>query len=412
MDDIERIAERLEKENNKKAAANPLTKASLSTVKNFLKTEQVLCYGGTAINNLLPEKHRFYDPVYDIPDYDFYSKNPQEAALKIADDLSAQGIKSVEVKPGMHLGTFKVFADFEGVADITHLDPVIFDRLWKESIVKEGIHYVPPNFLRMSMYLELSRPHGDTSRWKKVFTRLQLLNQFYPMECPGVPKEKTELSEEHRKEVEKLLKEYDMILLGITASQIHQGKKHPQWTTPVSVIAEKPTIDTVVKGRKIEEFKGNDILPNHVDILDEKGNVFMRVFEAVACHSYHEAGGIKVASIPTALQFFLAFLYSDIEEDEITHILCVCQRLIDIANYKSKRRFKILTPIDCIGKQDTLLDMRKTKAVLYEQLSKNKNSPEFLQYFFTYNPSITKTQRNKVVQSLKKTRKSRIESSY
>jgi hypothetical protein len=412
MDEIEKIAERLEKENNKAAAANPLTKASLTTVKNFLKTEHVLCYGGTAINNLLPEKHRFYDPVYDIPDYDFYSKNPQEAALKLADKLVEQGIKNVEAKPGMHLGTFKVFADFEGVADITHLDPVIFDRLWKESIVKEGIHYVPPNFLRMSMYLELSRPRGDVSRWKKVFARLQFLNYFHPMKCPGVPKDKNDMSEEHRKEAEKLLKEYDMILLGITASQIHQQRKQPQWTTPVSVIAEKATIEAVTKGRKTESFKGNDILPDHTDILDEKGNVFMRLFETVACHSYHTAGEIKVASIPTALQFFLAFLYSDIEEDEITHILCVCQRLIDLADYKSKRRFNILTPTDCIGKQDTLLDMRKTKAVLYEKLSKDKSSPEFLRYFFTYNPNISKTQRNKVIQQLKKTRKSRIESSY
>lgn len=411
MDDIEKIAQRLEKENNKAAAANPFTKASLSTVKNFLKSEHVMCYGGTAINNLLPEKHRFYDPVYDIPDYDFYSKNPQEASLKLADQLSAVGVKNVEVKPGIHLGTFKVFADFEGVADITHLDPVIFDRLWKESIVKEGIHYVPPNFLRMSMYLELSRPRGDVSRWKKVYTRLQLLNQFYPMECPGVIKEKEQVSEEHRKKAEKILKEHDMILLGITASQIHQ-KRTPKWTTPISVIAEKATIESVTKGEKTEEFKGNDILPNHVDILDEEGNVFMRLYETVACHSYHDASGLKVASIPTVLQFFLSYLYSGIEDEEITHILCVCQRLMDLANHKGKRRFKLLTPIDCIGKQDTLLDMRKTKAVLYEKLATNKSSPEFLRFFFTYSPSITKTQRKKVLETLKKTRKSRIESSY
>jgi len=411
MDEIERIAERLQKENDKVAASNPLTKASLSTVKEFLKTQHVLCYGGTAINNLLPEKNRFYDPVYDIPDYDFYSKNPQEDAMKLADQLAATGIKSVEVKPGMHLGTFKVFADFEGVADITHLEPVIFDRLWKESIVKEGIHYVPPNFLRMSMYLELSRPRGDVSRWKKVYARLQFLNYFHPMKCPGVPQQKDEISEENRRRAEKFLKEYDMILLGVTASQVLEGKS-PKWTTPISVIADKTTITSVTKGEKTEVFKGNDILPNHVDILDKDGRIFMRLFETVACHSYHSASGIKVASIPTALQFFLAYLYSGIDEQEITHILCVSQRLMDLADHRAKRRFKILTPINCIGKQDTLLDMRKTKAVLYEKLAKDKASPEFLRYFFTYNPHSTKTQRNKIKQQLKKTRKARIESSY
>ncbi len=34
-----------------------------------------------------------------------------------------------------------------------------------------GIRYAPPNFLRMNMYLELSRPAGDVSRWEKVFKR-------------------------------------------------------------------------------------------------------------------------------------------------------------------------------------------------------------------------------------------------
>ena len=41
--------------------------------------------------------------------------------------------------------------------------------------------YAPPNFLRMSMYLELSRPEGDVSRWEKVLKRLILLNKHYPL---------------------------------------------------------------------------------------------------------------------------------------------------------------------------------------------------------------------------------------
>ena len=32
------------------------------------------------------------------------------------------------------------------------------------------------------MYLELSRPNGDVSRWEKVMKRLTLLNKYYPMD--------------------------------------------------------------------------------------------------------------------------------------------------------------------------------------------------------------------------------------
>ena len=410
MEDLEKVIDQLTLENDKKAAANPVTKQSLSIVHQFLKDHPVMCYGGTAINNLLPPEDRFYDPETTVPDYDFYSKTPQEHAMFLANQLSAAGIASVEVKPGMHLGTFKVFADYEGVADITHLDKDIFDRLWDEQVVVEGIHYVTPNFLRMSMYLELSRPQGDVSRWKKVYQRLLLLNKYYPLTCPMEKDDEKET--EHRKEVELFLKTYNVVLLGITASQIHEGKG-PKWTTPVTILAEPETLAKLAEGHKTETEEGSEILPSHVDILDEKGNIMVRVHETAACHSYHQmANGIKVASIPTMLQFVFAYMYSGIHEDEITHLMCVAQRLVDLASNKEKRRYALLTPVDCLGTQETLIDMKKHKAELYNKLSTNKSSPEFLKYFFSYNPRATQTQRNKIRQQLRKTRKIRYESSY
>jgi len=413
MEELEKIVKQLELENDKKAAANPLIKQSLEVVAEFLRNHPVMCYGGTAINNLLPPEDRFYDPETTIPDYDFYSRTPQEHSMILANQLSAIGIQSVEVKPGMHLGTFKVFANFEGVADITHLDTDIFERLWKEDIVRDGIHYVSPNFLRMSMYLELSRPRGDVSRWKKVYERLQLLNKHYPMVCP-MPKEdeRPELAESQRKKVESILKNRNVVLLGITASQIHEGKG-PKWSAPVTILAEPKTVESLAKDKTTETEEGSDILPGHTDILDEDGNVFIRIHETAACHSYHTmANGIKVASIPTMLQFALAYMYSGVSEAEITHLMCVSQRLVDLASHKEKRRYDLLTPTECLGEQDSLVDLKRQKAELYEKLSKDKSSPEFLKFFFTYNPKASKTQRQRARDQLKRTRKVRFESSY
>jgi hypothetical protein len=413
MEDIAKIVEDLEDENNREAASDPLTKTSLGIVEKFLKTHPVLCYGGTAINNLLPAKDRFYDPKVEVPDYDFFSKTPQAHSVMIANQLKRHGIKEVEVKPGMHLGTFKVFANFEGVADITHLDKDIFERVWKENVVVDGIHYVTPNFLRLSMYLELSRPRGDVSRWKKVYERLMLLNTHYPMVCPShTPKQETLATEENRKEVESILKKHDVVLLGITASQLHQGRT-PKWSTPITILAEPKTLEALSKGKKTEVHEGSEILPAHTDIFDKEGNVMIRVHETAACHSYHTmANGIKIASIPTMLQFVFAYMYSGVHEDEITHLMCVAQRLVDLANHKEKRRYALLTPVDCLGTQETLVDMKKHKAELYAKLSTNKSSVDFLKFFFTYNPNTTKTKKQKLKDDLKKTRKARYESSY
>jgi hypothetical protein len=124
------------------------------------------------------------------------------------------------------------------------------------------------------------------------------------------------------------------------------------------------------------------------------------------------ANGIRVASIPTMLQFFFAYMYSGVHEDEITHLLCVSQRLVDLAAHKEKRRYALLTPIDCIGKQETLIDMKRHKSQLYNELSKNKFSVDFLKYFFSYNPKDSETRRTQARNALKRTRKARLESSY
>lgn len=405
MEDIAKVVKDLEDENNRTAASDPGTMTSLGVVRTFLKNHPVMCYGGTAINDLLPKEDRFYDPKVDVPDYDFFSKTPQAHAVIIANQLKAHGIKAVEVKPGMHIGTFKVFADYTGVADITHLDEVIFDRLWKEGEVRNKIHYVPINFLRMSMYLELSRPRGDVSRWEKVYKRLTLLNKAHPVTCKKVVEtEHTELTEQQQKGVMRLLRTEPVVLLGVSSAQIHLDQN---WTTPIGLLADGPTIERLTAGEKTEVYEENDILPKRTAVLDSSGKkTLFRFYETTACHSYHKMqNGVKVASIPTALQFFFAYMYSGANEEKLASVLCISQRLVDVANAKPERRFAILTPKECIGTQESFIEMKRGKAELLLELSKNKSSKEYLEYFFTYNPD-DKTGKKKVkkqLQTLKET---------
>ena len=85
----------------------------------------------------------------------------------------------------MHHGTYKVFVNYIPVADISDLDKELFKNIKRKAIAVDGILYAPPNFLRMAMYLELSRPKGDVSRWEKVLKRLLILNKHYPLKSKG-----------------------------------------------------------------------------------------------------------------------------------------------------------------------------------------------------------------------------------
>jgi hypothetical protein len=260
----------------------------------------------------------------------------------------------------------------------------------------------------MSMYLELSRPRGDVSRWIKVYNRLQLLNKHHPIVCT---KEKAEkhppVPKELKTKVMAMLKREDVVLLGVNAAETHLGL---DWTLPVTLLATKETIERLTEGMDVVVNEGSEILPPlyFVRLPDqpEGTTAYLRFYETTACHSYHNAGGIRVASIPTILQFFFAYLFSAAKQSNMESILCVAQRLVDLAHHAKKRRFALLTPIDCLGTQETLTDMRKEKAALYEKLSAKKTSPDFLRYFFTYDPTISKTKKASLRKALRKTRRS------
>jgi hypothetical protein len=398
-------------------AHDPKVRETLRIVKEFIQAKRVLCYGGTAINNLLPKEDRFYDPNYDVPDYDFYSEKPQVHALELADIFYSRGFRNIEVKPGAHLMTFKVFVDYTGVADITYLETPIFKTLWDEELIKGGIHYVSPNFLRMSMYLELSRPRGDVSRWEKVYKRLMLLNKHYPVGCKPYPeKAHSILGDAQRDGVEKLLQTKGIVLLGVHALELHSRSRNNIWQTPVDVLADdmSATVNQFMNVLGDVDVQERDayaeLLPAHIDIIDKAtGALVVRVFKTFACHSYHLLqNGLRIASIPTLLQFFFAFVYADAHFIEGGYdqdrVICICQRLMDLAA-STKRRFDLLTPLDCLGHQETLTEIKKNKSDLFEKTPKKSN--EFLRLFFAYKPgTLNKTQKNRIKTILRKTAKS------
>ena len=154
--------------------------AIIKILENFMRRKKVVCYGGTAINNILPVTDQFYDKDVEIPDYDFFSPMALKHAKELADIYADHDYTDVEVRSGVHVETYKVFVNFIPIADITQLEPKIFKVLHKEAIRKEGISYAPPDYLRLQMYNELSRPDGDVSRWEKVYKRLLLLNKDHP----------------------------------------------------------------------------------------------------------------------------------------------------------------------------------------------------------------------------------------
>lgn len=393
-------------------------KRIIKVVEDFLRYKSVICYGGTAINNILPKNAQFYNFASEIPDYDFYSMNAMDDATELADIYYKNGFTNVEAKAGVHFGTYKVFVNYIPVADITYLNPTIFKEITKDVINISGISYAPPNFLRMAMYLELSRPAGDTSRWEKVLKRLVLLNKYYPLKtkrnCNKVDFQRK--IENVKLDSEKLyyavrdaLIDLDVVFFGGYASSLYSthmknyGDNNKVKNIPdFDVITEDPELTASILKEQLRSIGYNEIkfktrpaigeiIPMRVEILIGNESLAF-IYKTIACHNYNtinvDGKSINIATIDTMMSFYLAFYYSNEPYHYKDRILCMSKYLFDVEQRNRLAQKGVLKrfSLKCIGKQETMETILMEKNKKYEELKFKRDSQEYKSRFLRYRP--------------------------
>lgn len=399
---------------------SPDVKKIIQIVEQFIQDKQLICYGGTAINNILPENDRFYNKDVEIPDYDFFSKQALEHAKELADIYYTHGFTQVEAKSGQHFGTYKVFVNFIGVADITYLPNEIFNALKKDAIQVSHILYAPPNFLRMSMYLELSRPAGDISRWEKVLKRLKLLNKHYEIsdneQCNKIEIQRTMAKFDKQKLVYNLLKNElireGVVFFGGFANRLYSRYMPKHMQKKVKQIADfdvlsndpKKTMNAMKEMLSrhdisdVQTIKHNpigEIVPEHYELKIDEDTVLF-VYKPIGCHSYNlftfQKKKIKVATIDTMLSFYLAFLYANkpYYNQFIDRTLCMSQFLFHVQQKNRLEQKGLLKrfSITCYGHQEGIEEIKAEKAAKFKEFKNNKQykKEEFEKWFLNYKP--------------------------
>ena len=410
-----------EKRKGRRIVNNPEIKKIIGILEDFLKQKKLVCYGGTAINNILPLEDQFYDKSIEIPDYDFYSPNALEHAKELADIYYKHGFSEVEAKAGVHYGTYKVYVNFIPVADITYLVPQLFKRVQKDAIRVYGIMYCSANFLRMNMYLELSRPGGDISRWEKVLKRLILLNKNYPLKSkhcnPSNFLRQFEEEDDHKENkiyyaVRDSFIDFGVVFFGGYASLLYSEympnklKKLFRKTPDFDVLSEDPEHTATILKERLEDFdyKGvkmikhdgiGEMIAPHFEIkvkIDKIEETVAFIYQPLACHSYNviKKGNksIKVATIDTMLTFYFAFFYSDREYYDQERILCMAQYLFNVQQKNRLEQKGLLKrfSINCYGNQETLEEIRSDKAKKHEELKSKRGTKEYESWFLRYVP--------------------------
>jgi hypothetical protein len=180
LEQLEKVVKEAQKRVDYTMAHDPEILKAINIVERFLRKKKRPCYGGQAINALLPKERQFYDKKFNIPDYDFFSPKPAEDIEELIQDLEDAGFEEIYKKMGVHDGTAKLYVNFVPIADISETGPGMYELMVKRARTVDGILYCDEDYLRMLMYLELSRPRGEVKRWSKVYERLTLLNDAYP----------------------------------------------------------------------------------------------------------------------------------------------------------------------------------------------------------------------------------------
>ena len=65
---LRRAVDAAEQRSGRKVANSPEIQEIITIVEGFLRKKKLICYGGTAINNILPTEDQFYDKSVEIPD--------------------------------------------------------------------------------------------------------------------------------------------------------------------------------------------------------------------------------------------------------------------------------------------------------------------------------------------------------
>jgi hypothetical protein len=402
---FESLAETIDEAGEKRdqeLVKDPELRRALRIVEDFLKHSGRVCYGGMAINAHLPPQLKFYDFTKSLPDYDFFTPEPEKDIADLTRRFREEGFTEVDARLGIHKGTTKVYVNFNAVADITFTPMWMYSTLKKNAIKEDGISYADENFLRMNMYLELSRPRGEVERWDKVYKRLFLLNKVKHPKDSACKKTRKSTVTRLSAPVHNLFVDYcienELIFAGAElkriyspSSSIHAGYVL-KGTNPVILYAENPELHVRILKQSVKyqfpdlklatvhwSSKG-DLFPEMYG-LQINGRLGLLIVQEHYCHSYNtvkipKKREMRIASLDSAITLYYSLSYlRGLEGLVPKSFQCFAEMLVDLSvqvrDEGKSSKFPLFV-VSCHGHQPTKPSLMREKAKRIKALKKTK----------------------------------------
>jgi hypothetical protein len=245
----------------------------------------------------------------------------------------------------------------------------------------------------MMMYLELSRPRGEVSRWTKVYERLELLNKFFPLKGCKKTKSYPIISNEIRKVLFDFIITHERILANAELESIYKKslkQKNIEYSLPKGNVMVFFSPDL-----KKDSFDIKNLLQYNQDSLrilfiEGKGDLIQYRIELyldslliavllkeTSCHSYNtvktdENRVLRIASLDTIINLYYSLYYfSNFKVSFCSIIACI--KVLHSLRLSKVSQFPAF-PITCSGYQKGYPTLLREKVLRIEREKENKKN--------------------------------------
>src|SRR5210317_246663 len=352
-------------------------------IKFLKKRKDILLYGGTAINEILPKKSKIYGEV-ELPDIDVFTYNYENLINDILKYFKTQHkeIKYVSATIAIHKGTYKVYAEGLQILDITEYSKDIFDLFYKNRIKNTplGIPVVDIKYLKFSLHL-LSSQSYDSHRWNKVLDRTKLLYKHYPTKIkkrvnwdtfiiPDLPNEINDC-------IKTLAKNNGLMSFGADyfVNYIYKPKTiNGEYLKYYVYDSDLNNLVSSIKNKdiKIVKNKGDNFVSSYIELIYNNTHIAY-IFYSDNCSSYYTNNkSDRLFTLHSVISWLYKLYFSS--HGTFNELIPVINKLsrVSVDNINNKSKFKELYSAECYGHQEGLVTLRR-KRLQRKQFLVNKN---------------------------------------
>jgi hypothetical protein len=359
-------------------------------VIRILRKYDVLLYGGSAINAIIPEKYKFYSKT-ELPDIDVFCIADTYTTLhtELINTFIHGGNMITTIKEALHINTYKLMSEGLHLLDITVVEKDTFATL-KTGRIRTAFKLYTANieYLKYSLHTFISQPL-DSHRWGKIYERILKIYDVYPVRILNnqidVHKyyiHSSQIPKAVIANIKMQIQNYNIVGFGwdiietylmdipnkTTAISHPEYLKNPNYYPIQYVTVSKNSASSVAESivntindpnlSVVYVPDAHSILPIYVAIAYKNVN-FIYIFETNNCASYVKYKNSFQLSIHSIIRY-LYLLYFGTKD---RHLLSTVYHLVSLllANLSSSKvRYKQFI-VDCYGEQKGLFTLRKEK---------------------------------------------------